>query len=1078
MGKSLDQVWQQMRAQAQAQRQAEVQRQLAQERAINEQRERSRLEYLQRMKMNERLAPTAAAASAAAGAGGSGNREPELQTIQTEQSTIFFTDEDGVFSYFIYNFGTSQITDIKSLTDGVWSGTFNANVTPIHNSGFCVDYPNQDTNERIFNYIGLNGEVVWRESVSSGYYNLVNFGRYDVLYYEKDEIYKLSVFYADGTYKVYDFEHYVSGGGYAFDYVYDGGFVVHEAYDTTRKYYLLNDKEQPILFKEYDSDLEDLSVYLYAFSDKITTVTNGTLWRIYDKTGAMICEYDILEDLASWYLHDFGFLAADGSFVMNGPDSDNDEYNIIFYSGSANQFSRRSLPDDYIKEYGIFDQMDYDNLRQFDPRGAGFYWFYTDDNNINGFKFSDENYILPIWSTDSVLRNFFTFSNTMGVLDQDSRSAFIRNENHLAFLVNKVGRLYLFSDSSQSLENFNFISDGGDDMYDSGNYIYADSIGITYSHTQMFNDRSGGMQVTDFIMDGTILPGFGASGSYFTNLYPGMFLMAAQGTEIDEFKIGGYLGADSLGDLTSYNFQVITGSSPSTTWQAFVKQVSGTQEPSVNHMIIVNAATASGITQSYPNDTDNDEHILSGLLSAGVSQIYFMLMALRNGEPMSNSEINQVVTTLINKIEANVDLSSLLNALSTEYTDITETITPIEGPYYEILRFNKTGDETTYLSTTMSKAYESYDVDMIYDRTILQLSKQNNINNTYGWGDLSDIETRRYTTFREALNANVGNYILNRELVMWDTVNDQYWAIKFNQWQNNANGGAFRYTRQLIVGGTYSGSVISFTHSNYGNQVDVISPGVLEITRGVAGPIYNAVLEQESNGQGPSGTKWNSEYANDWTDYTHTVVGSDAQVISTLQTENYNNEWDGRLHIVKDQVGSKTYVSNLQEGSTWQLLDDVYTDLDWIDGYLTDDGIYSSRIVYYTANRFRVITENEIYDEFTVSDDIEDYIKIEDVRIGAEVLLIIRSSNSLGTEFLFYSFDGTLLAQSSVPDGIQGINLNYQLSLIGKRVFVWWWYDSGETGNVVIYSDGQIIQESLDGTNLRYEHNDYFNYLD
>ena len=68
-GKSIDDI---LRQQA-AQRQAQIQQQQAKERALNEQRERQRQDYLQRMRMFEALSNISPSAAASA-AGGSKNK--------------------------------------------------------------------------------------------------------------------------------------------------------------------------------------------------------------------------------------------------------------------------------------------------------------------------------------------------------------------------------------------------------------------------------------------------------------------------------------------------------------------------------------------------------------------------------------------------------------------------------------------------------------------------------------------------------------------------------------------------------------------------------------------------------------------------------------------------------------------------------------------------------------------------------------------------------------------------------------------------------------------------------------------
>lgn len=72
----------------------------------------------------------------------------------------------------------------------------------------------------------------------------------------------------------------------------------------------------------------------------------------------------------------------------------------------------------------------------------------------------------------------------------------------------------------------------------------------------------------------------------------------------------------------------------------------------------------------------------------------------------------------------------------------------------------------------------------------------------YGWSDLANVDSRTFGTFYNALNQNVGNLIVGRELVMYDETTDEYWAVKFTSWTQgqggNSQGGGFEYERRLI----------------------------------------------------------------------------------------------------------------------------------------------------------------------------------------------------------------------------------------------------------------------------------------
>jgi hypothetical protein len=136
----------------------------------------------------------------------------------------------------------------------------------------------------------------------------------------------------------------------------------------------------------------------------------------------------------------------------------------------------------------------------------------------------------------------------------------------------------------------------------------------------------------------------------------------------------------------------------------------------------------------------------------------------------------------------------------------------------------------------------------------------------FGWSDLSTVSTRTYDTFLNSLGGGgIGYKILGKEFMMRVISTSQYFRIKFTQWTQNANGGGFRYERQEIdSNGNNIGSSVIFTKTNYGNEVDIVVPGVVEITRGNQNGIYNVVTEGSWNGSvSPDDTEWNSIYTVD-----------------------------------------------------------------------------------------------------------------------------------------------------------------------------------------------------------------------
>jgi hypothetical protein len=145
--------------------------------------------------------------------------------------------------------------------------------------------------------------------------------------------------------------------------------------------------------------------------------------------------------------------------------------------------------------------------------------------------------------------------------------------------------------------------------------------------------------------------------------------------------------------------------------------------------------------------------------------------------------------------------------------------------------------------------------------SILSDFSNNRFGDGYGFYDFSDITTRTYDNFRDALNGNVGNNIIGRELIMYDTVSNEYHKVVFTKWTQGGNGGGFKYTRELVF--PTSGPTITFERPDYSpSTIDVIVPGVLEIKRDDnGGGIYNVAVEGSFNSSvSPTNTTWNSMF--------------------------------------------------------------------------------------------------------------------------------------------------------------------------------------------------------------------------
>jgi hypothetical protein len=172
--------------------------------------------------------------------------------------------------------------------------------------------------------------------------------------------------------------------------------------------------------------------------------------------------------------------------------------------------------------------------------------------------------------------------------------------------------------------------------------------------------------------------------------------------------------------------------------------------------------------------------------------------------------------------------------------------------------------------------------------------------NSEGWGDLSNLRSRTYTTFYEALNRAIGENIIGAELVMHDTINDRYYKFSFSDWGGN-NGGSFAYTRTQIEDPNY------FKKADYAtaNNVDVIeddSTLQIGITRDNNGGIYNPFTEEGwDEDVSPDGTEWNIDGWDDLTD---------------VETRTYTNFYDVYDEAIGNNIlGSKAvmYVPSIDK---------------------------------------------------------------------------------------------------------------------------------------------------------------------
>lgn len=390
------------------------------------------------------------------------------------------------------------------------------------------------------------------------------------------------------------------------------------------------------------------------------------------------------------------------------------------------------------------------------------------------------------------------------------------------------GTLYYFNDVGS-----NDINDGGDDMYDGGNEIYTNLFSqIPYTHTQMTDPPVNGSDqaiFTDFVYDGTIQSGdtyFNSGSTYFTNSYPGLFVMSAYDVEITDFEIDGNLGSDGDGQADTYDYTLTFGGID---YSVYTKSVWDAQDPSVNHIYIVNTIDES-ITHNIDFSTEDDLDTISNL--TGVTQIHYLLFALAGGVKPTNIQIENVVESYLTLIDP-TDINVTLSNLNSNFTGVTSNL-PANNSGYKSLNYkqtNLTGDTESFVEyltfgepvdTIINNYIGNYANTYNWDNNSFLLSNNvfygnlDYVNNTFGNSCFNN------TFDDDCTNNIIGNFFYNNttdddfdDNLIGNNFHDNYITSNF---QRNRVGDNFN--NNTIING-------SFYRNDIGNQFEnnVITDG-------------------------------------------------------------------------------------------------------------------------------------------------------------------------------------------------------------------------------------------------------------
>jgi len=255
------------------------------------------------------------------------------------------------------------------------------------------------------------------------------------------------------------------------------------------------------------------------------------------------------------------------------------------------------------------------------------------------------------------------------------------------------------------LRRKDFIQDGNNDMYDVGNVLNTDLFpGISYTHTQQeeFLWDGESFDIEDFPMDGEIKDGskwFGEGSTYFTNFYPGFFIMAAHNISIDHFFTTGNNGADGDGNVSA-SHSTITNNGQ--LYSTFRKSIWNAGDPAIHQMIIVRG-DGENIKHIINEDTNSGYQCISNL--QGIDRIYYVVVSTydfigEEGTMPHSSQLNAITARISNILfDGENDPDSLEDFLATLNQDHANVIDNIDNLYlFTDSAISDSGGDSIYYS--------------------------------------------------------------------------------------------------------------------------------------------------------------------------------------------------------------------------------------------------------------------------------------------------------------------------------------------------------------------------------------------
>lgn len=233
------------------------------------------------------------------------------------------------------------------------------------------------------------------------------------------------------------------------------------------------------------------------------------------------------------------------------------------------------------------------------------------------------------------------------------------NSNYSNITSNIPNRYDFAMDGSGGV-NSNFISDGGNDMYDGGNYL------ATELQSQM--------AYSDNVISSA---NFGSGGGYFTRYVPGLFILVADMNNINYFQITGNNGADGGGMVDATILSITVNN---IAYNCYLKRVYNATDPSINQMIIIPQNNAA--SHWYDSNSDSSgQHVIN---LYATNRLYYLLYSGSGGSYIDNTWATNIATAFLTQVNAasGESVSSARTAVTVTVLNVPNVAsvdTPLDG---------------------------------------------------------------------------------------------------------------------------------------------------------------------------------------------------------------------------------------------------------------------------------------------------------------------------------------------------------------------------------------------------------------